>query len=97
MTKPIARTVADFRAAHDPNVIVPAKIRNAVEAMLKEGKEHWEYESDFVKRANISQTQLSQFRDQFSDHIVETPHTNGRGPRRVWFADKRIAKSMRGE
>lgn len=90
------RTVSDFRAAHDPNVIIPNKIRTTLDAMLKEGKEHWEYESDFIKRAGLSQTHLSQFREQFADHVVETPHTNGRGPRRVWFASKAVAKAMRG-
>jgi len=95
MSKPNAKTVADFRSAHDPNVIVPAKINAVLQAMLKEGPEQWEYEADLIKRANISQTQISQFRELFIDHIIETPHAAKRSPRRVWFADKKVAKRIR--
>ena len=89
------RTVADFRAAHDPNVIVPAKIKNALAAMLKEHAEMWEYEGDFIRRAQVSQTQIGQFREQFASHVVETPSTSKHSTRRVWFADPKVAKSVR--
>jgi hypothetical protein len=92
-----ARTVTDFRSAHDTNVIVPNKIKMAFEAMLKEGPEQWDYEGDFVKRADISNTQLGAFREQFLDHIVEAAGmSSGRAGRRVWFADAKIAKKIRG-
>lgn len=91
-----AKTIADFRAAHDVNVIVPNKIRGALASMLKEGPEHWEYEADFVKRAGISQTQIGLFREQFNDHVVEAPGTSGRNGRRAWFADTKAAKKLRG-
>lgn len=92
-----AKTVADFRAAHDPSVIVPNKIRKALEAMAREGKENWEYELDFIKRAGISQAQCSQYREQFQDHVVETAVQHGRSSRRVWFASTKVAASIRGE
>jgi hypothetical protein len=91
------KTLADFRSAHDPNVIVPNKIRAAFAAMLKEGAEQWDYEGDFTKRADISQTQLGAFRELFIDHIIEAPSGSaGRTGRRVWFADAKIAKKLRG-
>jgi len=93
MSKP--KTVEDFRSAHDNNVIVPAKIRAALAAMLKEGPEQWEYEADFQKRAGINQTQIGQFREGFVDHIVEAPGLGGRTARRVWFADAKVAKKVR--
>lgn len=94
---PKAKTIADFRTLHDANVIVPNKIRAAFAAMLKEGPEQWDYEGDFVKRAGISQTQISAFREQFVDHVFEAPGTNGgRAGRRVWFADPKVAKKLRG-
>lgn len=93
MAKP--KTIADFRSAHDPNVIVPNKIRAALAAMLKEGTEQWEYELDFLKRSGISTTQLGQFRDQFADHIIEASGSSGRNAKRVWFADAKVAKKLR--
>lgn len=92
-----SKTLADFRAAHDPNVIVPNKIRAALEGLMRIGPEHWEYEGDFLKLAGLSTTQLSAYREQFTAHIVETPHTNNRAPRRVWFASPKAAKLARGE
>lgn len=90
-SKPKARSVSDFRAAHDRNVIVPNKIRAAIAAMAAIDKEHWEYESDFVKLAGISQTDLGQFRDQFAPNVVETPKMHNRSGRRVWFATAKAA------
>lgn len=96
MKKP-AKTVADFRASHDPNVIVPNKIRKALETIAAGGAENWEYEGDLLKIADISVTQLSQFRDQFAAHIVEAPGTHKRTARRVWFGSAKVAAKVRGE
>ena len=90
-----AKSLADFRAAHDPNVIIPAKIRAALDAMLKEGPEQWEYELEFMKRAGISQTQIGAFRPQFEQHIVTTGSTGRQNAKRVWFADPKVAKKVR--
>lgn len=94
MAKP--KTIADFRSAHDANVIVPNKIRAALAGMLKEGSEQWEYELDFIKRAGLSTTQISQFREQFLDHVIEASGgASGRNAKRVWFADAKVAKKLR--
>lgn len=97
MTTAKAKTLADFRAIHDPNVTIPNKIRAALAAMRKVGPEQWEYETEFMKLAGISTTQLAQFREQFSAHVIETQHHAGRSPRKVWFADPNAAKKARGE
>lgn len=91
-TKP--KTLSDFKSAHDRNTVVPAKINKALIAMLKEHAESWEYEKDFMTRAGISTTDLGQFRDQFEQHIVVA---SGKNPKKVWFADPKIAKKARGE
>ena len=54
------RTIADFKGAHDPDVIVPRKIRAALEQIAKVGAEHYEYEGDLIKLAGISQGQNHQ-------------------------------------
>lgn len=90
--KAVGKSLADFRAAHDKNVIVPTKIRKALEDLEKQGPENWRYESDFIKLAGISQTDVSMFREQFVGHIVET---SGKSPKRVWFASPKVAAKAR--
>ena len=94
MAKQPHRTLADFRAAHDLSVIIPAKIRQTLAEMLAEHAENWLYEIDFVKRAGVAINHLGTFRDEFADHIVET---RGRTPKRIWFASAKIATKARGE
>lgn len=86
------KTLADFRAAHDKNVIVPAKIRKVLADMEAEHPENWCYEGDLIKAAGVSQTDMATFRDQFAEHIVET---SGRTPKRVWFASAKAAAKAR--
>lgn len=88
------KTLADFRAAHDRNVIVPAKIRAALSKLSAEHAENWVYEADLLKLAGISTTDIGMFRDQFAEHIVET---SGRNAKRVWFATAKAAKVARGD
>ena len=90
--KATGKTIADFRAAHDKNVIVPAKIKKALADMESEHPENWAYEADLIKRAGLSQTDMSAFRDQFSEHIVET---SGKTQKRVWFASAKVAAKVR--
>ena len=96
MTAVKPRTLTDFRAAHDKNVIVPNKIKAALESLKKIGPEHHEYEAEFIKLSGVSQTDMGLFRDQFSEHIVETPAQHGRSSKRVWFADPKVAAKVRG-
>ena len=92
-TKAAGKTLADYRSAHDKNVIVPNKIRKALAEMEAEGAENWEYEQDFMRRAGLCQTDIGTFRPQFEDHVVET---GGRKPRKVWFASAKVAEKARG-
>ena len=91
-TKPTGKTLADFRAAHDRNVIVPAKIKKALADMEAEHAENWAYEGDFMKRAGISQTDMGMFREQFAEHVIET---TGRNAKKVWFASAKVAAKVR--
>lgn len=90
------KTLADFKAAHDPNVIVPNKIRLALAAIEKEGPEHYLYELDFLKLSGLSTTQLASFRDQFAAHIVEAPAAHGKSIKRVYFGNAKVAAKLRG-
>ncbi len=90
--KPTGKTLADFRAAHDKNVIVPARIKKALADMEVEHPENWLYEGEFMKRAGISQTDLGMFREQFAEHVIET---SGRNAKKVWFASTKVAAKVR--
>ena len=89
------RTIADFRAAHDPEVIVPNKFKAAFAAMEKIHPEHYLYEDEFRKLASLGQAQLSAYRDRFAAHIVETPGRSGKTPQRVYFATAKAATKVR--
>ena len=86
------QTLADLSAAHDKKVIVPNRIRAAIETIKAKGFD-WVYEGDFIKLAvpPISGTDISRFRDQFADFWADTPPVNGKSTaRKVWFASKAL-------
>jgi hypothetical protein len=91
-----SKTLADFKAAHDPNVIVPNKIKMALAAIEKDGSENWLYEVDFLKLSGLSTTQLAMFRDQFAAHVVEAPGSHGKSTKRVYFGSAKVAAKLRG-
>ena len=91
-----AKTLADFKAAHDPDVIVPNKMRAGLAAIEKEGPENWMYEGDFLKLTGISTTQIARYREQFAAHIIETPSTSTKSIKRVYFGSAKIAAKLRG-
>lgn len=95
MAKPAAKNLADFRASHDPAVVVPNRIKSAIDSLRKDGPEAWEYEKDFLMRAHINAQQVAGYREQFLPHIVAV-RSNG-VEKRIWFADPKVASKARGE
>lgn len=92
--KAAGKTLADFRAAHDKSVIVPTKLKKALEKMAAISWDTWDYEGDFLRNAGIAPQDCTPYRGQFEEHIVETA---GKNPKRVWFATPKAAKAARGE
>lgn len=92
-----AKTLADFAAAHDAKTIIRNKAGAALAAMRKEGRENWEYEGDFVRRAGLAGRNGPAAREMFAAHVVEAPGTHGRDRRVVWFADAAVAAKLRKE
>jgi hypothetical protein len=95
-TKPAFKTLADFQAAHNPDVKIPAKIKAGLTALLAEGKESAEYETDFCKRAGVSIAHIGKYRDLFTKHIVPVKPEGHGTSKNVWFADASIAAKARG-
>lgn len=92
-----AKTIADFRSLHDPSVVVPNRIKAALDQMAQEGAEQWEYEADFLKRANVTPVQLNAYREHFKAHYVEGQDPKRRTGVRAWFGSTKAAKAVRGE
>lgn len=99
------RTLASFKAAHDPAVIIPAKIKAALERMKSEGPETFAYETQdqdgmptMVERTTVGGAILAKHRKAFAPHIVLAPRSHGskRSPKFVWFGDPKVATEARG-
>lgn len=95
MAKIQARTIADFKASHDRETVVTAKVKAALEVLAKVGPEHYEYEGDFIKLAKIGQADVTLVREKFKDYIVEAAAVHGKTARRVWCGSLKTAKTLR--
>ncbi len=93
------KNLADFKSLFDRDVVMPEKIKAALAALAKEGPEAWEPEGDFIRRAQLSQTDMAKYREQFEGHFVEVKiigrSTSG-ASRRVWFGSAATAAKARG-
>lgn len=92
MSSKAAKTLDGLRAVHDDNVVIPKRIRDRFTAMLRIGPEEHDYESEFLAAAKVSNNKISAYRELFKTHIVVTI---GKNPKRVWFADPKVAKKFR--
>lgn len=85
----------EFRKLYDKNVIVPDKIRGALEALAKKRSDGTAFlaEVPFLKSAALSTTDLALFREQFAAFYVNVG--TERQPKRVWFGTKKAAAAAR--
>lgn len=83
-----------FRLKFDKSLIVPGKIKAALEAVAALGAESWETEGDFVRRVGVSTTDFAKYRDQFSDFWLEAREM-GKAPTRIWAGTKKLADVLR--
>lgn len=99
------RTLASFKAAHDPKIVIPGKIQAALDRMKTEGAETFAYETQdddgiptMVERTGVGAAILAKHRKQFAAHIVLPPRAHGskRSRKFVWFGDKTVATEARG-
>ncbi len=95
-TKTKPKTLSDWQAAHDKNVLVPNRIRAAFEKMKAAG-EDWHYEQDFERLADVGHLDMVKFREQFAKHIVQSTAVRGKAVKIGWFADPKVAAKARGE
>lgn len=83
---------AEFLAAHDPETKSRKAIDQVLAQMLKEGKDRFEYESDFRAMTGLAPAQLSAVRDRYTKHIVVAGGGNGRKSHKlVWCATASFA------
>lgn len=100
------RNIASFKAETDPTVILPNKLRAALDRLKKDGgAEAYAYEftdktgsPTMCGMSGISAAHINHYRHQFADHIVLAKQDTGsrRGPKFVWFATPKAATEARG-
>ena len=81
------KSKADFRDLYDKDYIVPKKISDG----LKELGKSWEYEMEFIKQIGVSVSDISKYREMFSDHVIVIKRDN----KKVWVGDKSLASELR--
>lgn len=84
------KSLADFKAAHDKNFIVPEKIKAG---LAKLGNDGWEYEVEFGKMAGVGTNDIAKFREQFGEYVLLVK--SEKRERRVWAGSKALANKMR--
>lgn len=88
------KTLADLAAVHDRKIVVPNRIRAALEA-LKASGDDYAYEMDFCSllKPAISHADLAKYRPQFEEFWADLPTLSFKGgssAKRVWFATKAL-------
>jgi len=96
MPKIKARTSADFIATHIREVRAPNRIREVLKELRSIGREHWIYEGELISEYKIGSRDLNEFRDLFKEHWIQTDRCrSGERPKRIWFADPKLAAKFR--
>jgi hypothetical protein len=96
-TKPKPRTVADFKAAHDRDTIIPNKIRAGLAKLLEMGPEHYEYAEQFRALCGLQSAELAQYKGLFKRHwfVAQSMSSGGAREKQVWFGDAKVADRLR--
>lgn len=84
-----AMSLADIDRRFNPNVVIPAKIEEALKNLGEAGM----LAVDFSKFAGVNVLQLSLFADQFEDYLVII-RDNGK-PKTIWCGTKGFAAKAR--
>jgi hypothetical protein len=103
------RNLSTFKATHDDKVIIPNKIRAALDRLQKNhGDQAYVYEltnppdddgiATLKMLTGLGERPLAAYRDQFAPYWVEIKQDTGtrKAPRRVWFATPTAATKARG-
>lgn len=95
--KAAVKTLSDFKAEYDPDVRIPARIRAALAELAAEGKEHWEYDAEFISRCGerVGNTNIAAFREMFAPYQVKV-RVKGKNDKVIWFGDPKVASKARG-
>lgn len=84
---PKGRSLEQFADSHDRAVMIPKRIKEG----LAQLGDSWEYEQEFIKRCKLSNAAISQYRDQFKEHVVEITADR----KRVWAGTVKFASKLR--
>lgn len=91
-----SRDLSSFKNQFDKNVQIRQRLKEALVALRKIGKEEWRGERELVDMAGVSCKDISEFRKEFAAHIVSVPGVaRGATVKMIWFADPKVAAKVR--
>jgi hypothetical protein len=90
-----SRSLKDFRNQFDREGQVRKRLKDALAALLKRGKEEWRSERELINMAGVSTKDIPQFRGEFAQHTVTVPSANRGVEKTIWFADPKVAAQVR--
>jgi len=85
---PVGRSVAEFQRLHNPDIVIPEKIRAALAGV---GADKWVYETELARLAGMASERVRAYRHLFPDHVVAVKLN---GPF-VWAGSPEAAQQLR--
>ncbi len=90
------RNLKDFTAQYDRKVQIRKRLKDALVALRKLGREEWRSERELIDVAGVSCKDIGEFRKEFEAHLVTVPGAaRGTAVKTIWFADPRVAAKVR--
>lgn len=90
-----SRNLKSFRAEFDRKEQIRKRLKEALAALLKMGKEEWRSERELVGMARVSTKDIPEFREEFAKHTVSVPSLHHGTDKTIWFADPKVAAKVR--
>ncbi len=85
---PVGRSVAEFQRLHNPDIVIPEKIRAALARL---GADKWLYENELAHLAGMSSDRVRAYRHAFPDNVVAVKLN---GPF-IWAGSPDVAQQLR--
>lgn len=89
------RNLKDFSAQFDKKEQIRKRLKDALAALRKLGKEEWRSERELVNMAGVSCKDIPEFRGEFAAHTVSITSMNYSKEKTIWFADPKVAAKVR--
>jgi len=90
-----SRDLISFRNEFDKKIQIRKRLKEALAALRKLGREEWRSERELIDTAHVSCKDIGEFRQEFAAHIVTVPSMQRGKDKTIWFADPKVAAKVR--